>query len=58
MCESCRPGVTLPSLVVCALALGRRDVAVGPDGNIYVATELSSGGNDATGTILRIEPVD
>jgi glucose/arabinose dehydrogenase len=35
-----------------------RDVTVGPDGNVYVATELASGGNDATGTILRIEPVE
>lgn len=33
-----------------------RDVAQGPDGNIYVATERASQGNVADGTILRIEP--
>ena len=35
-----------------------RDVQQGPDGLIYVATELQTGGNDADGTVLRIEPVD
>jgi glucose/arabinose dehydrogenase len=35
-----------------------RDVVQGPDGNLYVATELGSGGNAADGTILRIEPVN
>jgi len=33
-----------------------RDVAQGPDGFIYVATERGSGGAAADGTILRIEP--
>jgi glucose/arabinose dehydrogenase len=33
-----------------------RDVVQGPDGFIYVATELASGGNNPDGTILRIEP--
>jgi glucose/arabinose dehydrogenase len=33
-----------------------RDVQQGPDGLVYVATELSSGGNNPDGTILRIEP--
>ena len=33
-----------------------RDVVQGPDGNIYVATEQSSGGQQADGTVLRIEP--
>jgi glucose/arabinose dehydrogenase len=33
-----------------------RDVQQGPDGLIYVATELASGGTDPDGTILRIEP--
>ncbi len=33
-----------------------RDVVQGPDGFLYVATELGSGGNVADGTILRIEP--
>jgi glucose/arabinose dehydrogenase len=35
-----------------------RDVQQGPDGNLYVATELGSAGNAADGTVLRIEPVD
>jgi glucose/arabinose dehydrogenase len=35
-----------------------RDVQVGPDGLVYVATELGSGGNNPDGTILRIEPAD
>jgi hypothetical protein len=30
----------------------------GPDGLLYVATELVSGGNAPDGTILRIEPVE
>jgi len=33
-----------------------RDVQQGPDGMIYVATEVRTGGNDPTGTVLRIEP--
>lgn len=36
-----------------------RDVAQGPDGLIYVATEIRVAGDDAAdGTILRIEPAD
>jgi aldose sugar dehydrogenase len=35
-----------------------RDVQQSPDGLIYVATELVSGGNAPDGTILRIEPVE
>jgi glucose/arabinose dehydrogenase len=35
-----------------------RDVQQSPDGLIYVATELASGGNNPDGTILRIEPVE
>ncbi|HUI80446.1 MAG TPA: PQQ-dependent sugar dehydrogenase [Bryobacteraceae bacterium] len=35
-----------------------RDVQQGPDGYIYVATERSSQGNTADGTVLRIEPAD
>jgi glucose/arabinose dehydrogenase len=34
-----------------------RDVQVGPDGHIYLATEQSSGGDVADGTVLRIEPI-
>jgi len=33
-----------------------RDVQQGPDGNLYVATEKTSGGSAANGTLLRIEP--
>jgi glucose/arabinose dehydrogenase len=33
-----------------------RDVQQGPDGNLYVATEKTSGGPAANGTLLRIEP--
>ena len=33
-----------------------RDVQQGPDGNLYVATEKTSGGRAANGTLLRIEP--
>lgn len=33
-----------------------RDVQQGPDGNLYVATEKTSGGSEANGTLLRIEP--
>lgn len=34
-----------------------RDVVQGPDGLIYVATEQSSGGDAADGTVLRVEPL-
>jgi glucose/arabinose dehydrogenase len=33
-----------------------RDVQLGPDGNVYVATEQASGGVAADGTVLKIEP--
>ena len=35
-----------------------REVQQSPDGYIYVATELASGGTAADGTILKIEPAD
>jgi glucose/arabinose dehydrogenase len=35
-----------------------RDVEQSPDGYIYVATETAIGGSAATGTVLRIEPVE
>ena len=35
-----------------------RDVQQSPDGYVYVATELRSGGTVADGTVLRLEPVD
>ena len=40
------------------LRLRVRDIAQGPDELIYLATELSFGGANADGTILRIEPVE
>ena len=35
-----------------------RDVQLGPDGNIYVATEGQTGGNSADGMVMKIEPVN
>jgi glucose/arabinose dehydrogenase len=35
-----------------------RDIKQGPDGLLYIATEKVSGGANADGTILRIEPVE
>jgi glucose/arabinose dehydrogenase len=35
-----------------------RDVVLGPDGNLYVATEGATGGTAADGMVLRIEPVN
>ena len=35
-----------------------RDVQQGPDGNLYVTTELISAGNTPDGTVLRIEPAN
>jgi len=35
-----------------------RDVVPSPDGFIYVATELRSGGTAADGTVLRLEPLE
>jgi len=35
-----------------------RDVKQGPDGFLYIATELAFGGSSPDGTILRIEPVN
>ena len=40
------------------LDLRIRDVAQGPDGYIYVATEQNFGSSDANGAVLRIEPID
>ena len=47
-----REGLLIP------LKLRIREVQQSPDGYIYVATEGRSGGNDADGTVLRIEPAD
>lgn len=35
-----------------------RDVKQGPDGYLYVATELVSAGSAPDGTVLRIEPAE
>jgi glucose/arabinose dehydrogenase len=35
-----------------------REVQQGPDGYLYVATERSSGGKEADGTVMRIEPAE
>src|SRR5687768_10752032 len=35
-----------------------RDVVVGPDGNLYVATEGQTGGANADGMVWKIEPVN
>jgi glucose/arabinose dehydrogenase len=35
-----------------------RDVVEGPDGNLYVATEGATGGTNADGMVLKIEPVN
>lgn len=35
-----------------------RDIEQGPDGNLYVTTEVRYGSGNPDGTILRIEPVD
>ena len=35
-----------------------RDIQLGPDGNLYVATEGQTGGNATDGMILKIEPVN
>jgi len=47
-----REGLLIP------LEVRIRDVQQSPEGYIYVATELASGGTAADGTILRIEPAD
>jgi len=39
-----------------ALNIRPRDVQLGPDGNLYVATEGAIGGTTADGMVLRIEP--
>jgi len=47
-----REGLLIP------LGVRVRDVQQSPDGYIYVATEQRLAGNEANGTILRIEPVE
>jgi glucose/arabinose dehydrogenase len=40
-----------------SLGIRPRDIQLGPDGNLYIATEGASGGNVADGLVLKIEPV-
>jgi glucose/arabinose dehydrogenase len=40
-----------------SLNIRPRDIQLGPDGNLYIATEGASGGNASDGLVLRIEPV-
>ena len=39
------------------LGIRPRDIQLGPDGNLYIATEGASGGTASDGMVLRIEPV-
>jgi glucose/arabinose dehydrogenase len=43
-------------VLLASLNVRVRDVQQGPDGNLYIATELESGGAKPTGTVLKIEP--
>jgi aldose sugar dehydrogenase len=40
-----------------SLSIRPRDIQLGPDGNLYIATEGASGGTASDGMVLRIEPV-
>ena len=44
-------------LLLTSLNVRPRDVQLGPDGNLYVATEGASGGTALDGLVLKIEPV-
>jgi glucose/arabinose dehydrogenase len=44
-------------ILLAPLATRIRDVQLGPDGNLYVATEQAIAGAAMDGTVLRIEPV-
>jgi glucose/arabinose dehydrogenase len=43
-------------VLLTALDVRIRDVQQGPDGNLYIATELSTAGAVPDGTVMRIEP--
>ena len=43
-------------VLLASLNVRVRDVQQGPDGNLYLATELESGGANPTSTVLRIDP--
>jgi aldose sugar dehydrogenase len=40
-----------------SLSIRPRDIQLGPDGNLYIATEGASGGQASDGMVLRIEPI-
>ena len=42
--------------LLAALGVRVRDVQQGPDGSLYICTEVESHGPQADGTVLRIEP--
>jgi len=44
-------------LLLTSLNVRPRDVQLGPDGNLYVATEGASAGTTADGMVLKIEPI-
>ena len=43
-------------VLLASLDVRVRDVQQGPDGNLYIATELQSTGVNPDGTVMRIEP--
>jgi glucose/arabinose dehydrogenase len=43
-------------VLLASLDVRVRDVQQGPDGNLYIATELQSTGVKPDGTVMRIEP--
>jgi glucose/arabinose dehydrogenase len=43
-------------VLLASLDVRVRDVQQGPDGNLYIATELQSAGVNPDGTVMRIEP--
>ncbi|PWT86736.1 MAG: hypothetical protein C5B57_00515 [Blastocatellia bacterium] len=52
-----QPGQAEPrEALLTALGVRVRDVQQGPDGNLYICTELESHGPQADGTVIRIEP--
>jgi glucose/arabinose dehydrogenase len=43
-------------VLLASLDVRVRDVQQGPDGNLYIATELRATGVTPDGTVMRIEP--
>jgi len=43
-------------VLLASLDVRVRDVQQGPDGNLYIATELQTAGVKPDGTVMRIEP--